>query len=146
MSIAITEEHQSLAETVRDFVAKRDARGAARELLEAADESAPAFWGDLAQLGWLGLHVAEEHGGSGYGLEELVVALHLKYGIDTGIDLSKLYDLCNAVHRASGTEPPAHKPVGGKLCFTHESGIHISGLLKNPECYQPYPPPMMNIS
>lgn len=76
-------------------------------------------------------------------LEELVVALHVKYGLDTGIDMSKLYDLCNAVHRASGTEPPAHKPVGGKLCFTHESGIHISGLLKNPECYQPYPPPMI---
>lgn len=75
MSIAITEEHQSLAETVRDFVAKRDARGAARELLEASDETAPAFWGDLAQLGWLGLHVAEEHGGSGYGLEELVVVV-----------------------------------------------------------------------
>lgn len=75
MSIAITEEHQSLAETVRDFVAKRDARGAARELLEATEESAPAFWGDLAQLGWLGLHVAEEHGGSGYGLEELVIVV-----------------------------------------------------------------------
>ncbi|MDE0804645.1 MAG: acyl-CoA dehydrogenase [Acidimicrobiales bacterium] len=73
MSIAITEEHQSLAETVRDFVAKRDARSAARELLEATEESAPSFWGDLAQLGWLGLHVAEEHGGSGYGLEELVI-------------------------------------------------------------------------
>ncbi len=75
MSIAITEDHQSLAETATDFLTKRDARGAARALLEAADESAPEFWNDLANLGWLGLHVAEEHGGSGYGLEELVVVV-----------------------------------------------------------------------
>ena len=27
------------------------------------------------KLGWLGLHLPEEHGGSGYGLEELVVVV-----------------------------------------------------------------------
>ena len=75
MSIAITEEHQSLAETAADFLTKRDARGAARALLDSSDESMPPFWDDLVGLGWLGLHVAEEHGGSGYGLEELVVVV-----------------------------------------------------------------------
>ena len=35
----------------------------------------PPFWDDLVGLGWLGLHVPEEHGGSGYGLEELVVVV-----------------------------------------------------------------------
>ena len=35
----------------------------------------PAFWDDIINLGWLGLHIAEEHGGSGYGLEELVVVV-----------------------------------------------------------------------
>ena len=33
------------------------------------------FWADLAELGWLGLHIAEEHGGSGFGLPELVVVI-----------------------------------------------------------------------
>ena len=75
MSIAITEEHQSLAETAADFLTKRDARGAARALLDSSDESMPPFWDDLVGLGWLGLHVAEEHGGSDYGLEELVVVV-----------------------------------------------------------------------
>ena len=75
MSIAITEDHQSLAETATDFLTKRDARGAARELLEAPAENTPSFWNDLVGLGWLGLHVPEEHGGSGYGLEELVVVV-----------------------------------------------------------------------
>ena len=35
MSIAITEDHRSLADTVRDFAQKRDVRGAARGLLES---------------------------------------------------------------------------------------------------------------
>ena len=34
-----------------------------------------AFWHDLVELGWLGLHVDEEYGGSGYGLPELVVVI-----------------------------------------------------------------------
>jgi len=75
MSIAITEEHRALAETAADFLRTRDARGAARALLESTDEMMPAWWGELAQLGWLGLHLPEEFGGSGYSLEELVVVV-----------------------------------------------------------------------
>ena len=75
MSIAITEDHRTLAETARDFLGRRDARGAARALLEAGGEELPSWWDELAALGWLGLHVPESHGGSGYGLEELVVVV-----------------------------------------------------------------------
>ena len=75
MSIAITEDHRALADTVRGFAEKRDLRGAARALLESADEPLPSFWGELAELGWLGLHLPEDVGGSGYGLEELVVVV-----------------------------------------------------------------------
>src|SRR5580700_6972399 len=75
MSIAITEEHRALAETVADFLVKHGARGAARALLEAETETLPPFWADLAALGWLGLHLPEDVGGSGYGLPELVVVV-----------------------------------------------------------------------
>src|SRR5690349_21007847 len=75
MSIAISEDHRTLSETASDFLTKREARGAARALLEADAEELPPFWGDLVQLGWLGLHLPEEHGGSGFGLEELVVVV-----------------------------------------------------------------------
>jgi hypothetical protein len=73
MSIAISDDHRALADTASDFLTKREARGAARALLEAPEEPLPAFWNDLAGLGWLGLHVPEDLGGSGYGLSELVV-------------------------------------------------------------------------
>ncbi len=49
--------------------------GAARALLEAETETLPPFWGDIADLGWLGLHLPEQHGGSGFGLPELVVVV-----------------------------------------------------------------------
>ncbi|CAN5543639.1 acyl-CoA dehydrogenase [soil metagenome] len=75
MSIAITEDHRALGGTAAEVLTKRDARGAARALLEADTEELPAFWDEVAGLGWLGLHLPEEHGGSGYGLEELVVVV-----------------------------------------------------------------------
>jgi alkylation response protein AidB-like acyl-CoA dehydrogenase len=75
MSIAISEEHRALAETASDFLARRNARQASRALLEAdaGAQAPPAFWPELASMGWLGLHVPEQYGGSGYGLEELAI-------------------------------------------------------------------------
>jgi len=75
MSIAITEDHRALADTVRDFLAKHQSRAAARALLEAPAEPNASFYADAADLGWLGLHVPEALGGSGFGLEEVVVVV-----------------------------------------------------------------------
>jgi 3-oxochol-4-en-24-oyl-CoA dehydrogenase len=73
MSIAITDDHRALAQTVSEFLGARGARGTARNLLEARTEGLPRVWGELGKLGWLGLHLPEEHGGSGFGLPELVI-------------------------------------------------------------------------
>src|SRR5579871_5091920 len=73
MSIAITEEHRALAQTVADFLTSHDCRAAARSLLTAETDGRPAFWAGLAGLGLLGLHVPEELGGSGFGLAETLV-------------------------------------------------------------------------
>jgi alkylation response protein AidB-like acyl-CoA dehydrogenase len=75
MGIALTDDHRELAEVARGFLTSQKARWAARSLLDTADESRPPFWQNLVELGWLGLHVDEEHGGSGYGLPELVVVV-----------------------------------------------------------------------
>ena len=75
MPIAITEDHRTLGQTASDFLAKHDSRGAARVLLEAEAETLPSFWSDIVELGWLGLHLPEQYGGSGFGLPELVVVV-----------------------------------------------------------------------
>ena len=75
MPIAITEDHRALDQTASDFLAKHDSRSAARLLLESETEILPPFWSDIADLGWLGLHLPEQYGGSGFGLPELVVVV-----------------------------------------------------------------------
>lgn len=75
MSIALTDDHRELSDVARGFLTAQKVRAAARELLDAPDETRPLFWTDLAQLGWLGLHLGEQYGGSGYGLPELVVVI-----------------------------------------------------------------------
>lgn len=73
MGIAITEEHRELSGVVRAFLDRHGARGAARALLEAPVEPRPQMWRELADMGWFGIHIPEEFGGSGYGLTELAI-------------------------------------------------------------------------
>ena len=40
----------------------------ARAVLDAEAEELPPFWGALAEMGWLGLHVDEAYTGEGYGI------------------------------------------------------------------------------
>jgi 3-oxochol-4-en-24-oyl-CoA dehydrogenase len=73
MSIAISEEHRALAQTVAGLLTKHQSRAAARNMLGTQADALPAFWSELGSLGLLGLHVPEEHGGSGFGLAETLV-------------------------------------------------------------------------
>jgi alkylation response protein AidB-like acyl-CoA dehydrogenase len=75
MAIALNDAHRELSAVARSFLAGQKARESARALLDAPDEALPPFWSALADLGWLGLHLPEEYGGSGYGLSELAVIL-----------------------------------------------------------------------
>ncbi|MBI5443309.1 MAG: homocitrate synthase [Deltaproteobacteria bacterium] len=73
-------------------------------------------------------------------LEEVAVALRKGRSARTGVDLSRLGALCDAVARASGRPIPAGKAVVGSACFSHESGIHADGVLKRSETYELFPP------
>ncbi len=75
MPIALTDTHRELERVARAFLENVNARAAARALLDAPTEELPKFWDELAELGWLGLHLPEAVGGSGYGLPELVIVL-----------------------------------------------------------------------
>ncbi|MGX7680189.1 acyl-CoA dehydrogenase [Jatrophihabitans sp. DSM 45814] len=87
MALAITEDHQALADVVREFAADHELRSQSRELLNetapdpkssghsASSSAVPGAWKQMADLGWLGLHLPEEYGGAGYGLSELAVVL-----------------------------------------------------------------------
>jgi alkylation response protein AidB-like acyl-CoA dehydrogenase len=75
MPIGIGEDHEELRRTVRRWLEARCPPEAARALLDAETETMPPFWAELAAQGWLGIHVAEEYGGQGFGLVELAVVI-----------------------------------------------------------------------
>ena len=75
LPIGIGEEHEELRRAVRRWAEARGGLGLARAVLDLEAEPRPDWWDDLAGQGWLGLHVAEEHGGQGFGLLELAVVV-----------------------------------------------------------------------
>jgi alkylation response protein AidB-like acyl-CoA dehydrogenase len=74
MGLALTEEHQELSKVAAAFLTDHGALATARNALERPG-AIPPFWDALRSLGWLGLHLSEEHGGQGFGLEELAVVV-----------------------------------------------------------------------
>jgi homocitrate synthase NifV len=73
-------------------------------------------------------------------LEEVAVALRQLYGRDTGIVLSELGNVAAVVAAAAARTIPPNKAIVGDHIFTHESGIHVDGLLKDQRTYQSLDP------
>ncbi|MBD8506490.1 acyl-CoA dehydrogenase [Hoyosella sp. G463] len=74
--VGILDEHRALADSVRAFTERYIRADDVRAEIDATDEErTPPFWSDLAAQELLGLAIPEEHGGSGYGILTLAVAL-----------------------------------------------------------------------
>lgn len=73
-------------------------------------------------------------------LEQFVSCMKFIYGVDLGIDTSKLKDLCEMVSRMTGCPLPKNQPLVGDNVFSHESGIHVAAVLNCPFTYEPIPP------
>jgi alkylation response protein AidB-like acyl-CoA dehydrogenase len=74
-ALAITDEHQDLADAAIGQLTRLSTRAGARATLEGGSSNPHEVWKAAAELGWLGLAIAEEHGGSGFGLSELAIVL-----------------------------------------------------------------------
>jgi len=75
-------------------------------------------------------------------LEEVAIALYHGYGIET-MKLEQVYELAQLVANKTGIPLPPNKAVVGQNAFTHESGIHTDGTLKDDSMYEPYPPELV---
>jgi homocitrate synthase NifV len=73
-------------------------------------------------------------------LEEVVMALRHIYHVDTGVDARRIPAISALVAKASGLAVASNKSIVGNSVFTHESGIHVDGLYKNPMNYQSFDP------
>lgn len=59
-------------------------------------------------------------------MEETVMGLLTLYGVDVGINYSKLTSLANLVQKLTGVDVPSNKPVVGRQLYQIESGIIAS--------------------
>ena len=77
MALAVTEEHQALAESVRGWAERNAGPEAVRAAVDASDSGAARYaesvHGALAAQGLLGLHLPERQGGQGFGLRCRVI-------------------------------------------------------------------------
>ncbi len=73
-------------------------------------------------------------------LEEVALGLKKLHGLETGVDLTYFPLLSDIVAAASGRPVAWQKSVVGEGVFTHEAGIHVDGLLKDPDTYQGFDP------
>jgi 3-oxochol-4-en-24-oyl-CoA dehydrogenase len=75
MPIAITPEHQDLADSVRSLVARVAPSEVLHAAMETPIENPPAYWRAAAEQGLQGVHLAESVGGQGFGILELAIVL-----------------------------------------------------------------------
>jgi alkylation response protein AidB-like acyl-CoA dehydrogenase len=85
-----SDDQHAIKRTAKELLADRFNLERVRELAEAGayDEAA---WKELCELGWSGIFIAEEHGGQGLGVVELVILME-----ELGYALAPLPFLSNA--------------------------------------------------
>ncbi len=103
--------------------------------------TANAIAGVMAGANYVGVTVnglGERAGNAS--LEEVLMAIKTTLGVDNGYDIGKLKNLCEYVSIASGRRLSPWKTIVGDNIFSHESGIHADGALKNPLTYEIFDP------
>jgi alkylation response protein AidB-like acyl-CoA dehydrogenase len=105
MTLILTEDEESLRDSVRRFVADRSPLTKLRDLIDSGQAYDEEVWKQLsAQLGLAGLIVDESHGGAGAGVSALSAAL---YELGAGLVASPLLATTLAAAALSALGDPA---------------------------------------
>ena len=125
MALAITDDHRSLGDVVRSFAADRQLRDEARRALDTDSPALPGVWKQIADLGWLGLHLPESLGGSGFGLAELaVVTDELGYAVSPGPFLATV--TASAIVAEAGNADQRERHLPGLADGTAPAGLGLA--------------------
>ncbi len=73
-------------------------------------------------------------------LEEVVAILQFIFGYKTNIKTNLIYSTSRLISNIFKIPIPPNKPIIGDNAFSHESGIHVHGVLNNPLTYEPISP------
>src|ERR1044072_1741426 len=82
MDFDFNDEQREIKSTAKEFIASRFKPEKVRELAESDSPYDDDLWKQMCDLGWPGIAIAEEHGGQGLGVVELVILQEeLGYGL-----------------------------------------------------------------
>lgn len=73
MDFSLSEEQQMIRNSARDFLATECPKSVVRQIEASESGHHPELWKKMADLGWMGLTLPEEYGGSGMKLLDLAV-------------------------------------------------------------------------
>lgn len=73
-------------------------------------------------------------------LEEVVMSLLAFYNIKTNVNSRKMAFVSRLVSQLTGIAVPPNKAIVGENAFSHESGIHVHGVLSDGSTYEPMRP------
>lgn len=76
-------------------------------------------------------------------LAALAVSAKVLYGVDTGIDCSKLYAFSRRAAKLTGIPIPGNRPVIGENVFVRESGLTVQQMAEYPPAVEPFPPELI---
>src|SRR4026209_1958485 len=75
MDLGLSEEQELLKNTARDFLEKECPETLVREMEDDEKGYSPDLWKKMAEQGWQGLLIPEEHGGGGLGDLGLIILI-----------------------------------------------------------------------
>src|SRR2546426_659159 len=75
MDFGFSEEQEMLRKSARDFLAKECPMTHVRQMMEDERGFRDEQWKKMAELGWMGLILPEEHGGAGLDFVDMIVVL-----------------------------------------------------------------------
>jgi isopropylmalate/homocitrate/citramalate synthase len=75
-------------------------------------------------------------------LAETVVAFHNLESVEK-YNIQPLMEISSYLENVSGVLLAPNKPITGQNAFTHKSGVHTNGILKDPRTYEPFDPAIL---
>lgn len=75
VTYAPSDEHDLIRSTARQFLDERLGMETVRDLMMSEEGFDPVIWKEMADMGWAGLAISEDHGGAGFGPVEMSVLL-----------------------------------------------------------------------
>lgn len=75
-------------------------------------------------------------------LAETILSFHNLEGVQK-FNIQPLMDVSGYLEKVSGFFLAPNKPITGQNAFSHKSGVHTNGILKDPRTYEPFDPSIL---